>query len=50
MPNDKPVLKSDLQGLKDFLMQQMEKLTNEVRDVSHAVETVDKRVSTLRES
>jgi predicted nucleic acid-binding Zn-ribbon protein len=47
MLDDELVLKSNLQELKDFMIQQMSSLTNEIRSVSHHIEGVEKRVSTL---
>jgi hypothetical protein len=47
MPDGEPILKSDLQELKDFMIQQVTTLTNEIRSVNHHIEGVDKRVATL---
>jgi hypothetical protein len=46
MPDDVPLLASDLQGLKDQ-MKELSMLTNEFRKTNHTVKGVDKRVSSL---
>ena len=47
MLDDVPVLSSQFQELKDFMLQQMGTLTEEVRGLRHSVESVDKWVSAL---
>jgi hypothetical protein len=47
MPDDVPVLSSQLQELKDFMIDEMGKLTKEIRDVNVMIERVDKQVSIL---
>jgi hypothetical protein len=51
MPDDIPVLSSQLQEMynemKDFFMKELSKLTKEVQNNNHTVESVNKRVSTL---
>jgi hypothetical protein len=45
MPDDEPILKSDLQELKDFM--KVTTLTNEIRSINHHIEGANKRVATL---
>ena len=47
MPDDVPVLSTQLQELKDLMLQQMGTLTEEVRGLHHSIESVEKRVSAL---
>jgi hypothetical protein len=49
MPDDVPVLSSEFQEMKDLVTQTvnaMNALQNDIRSIHHAVERVDKRVST----
>jgi len=46
MPADELILKSNLQELKDFMLQ-VTTITNEIRNANHHIEGVEKRVSTL---
>jgi phage shock protein A len=47
MSPDEPVLKSDLQELKDFMIEQMNTITKEITSVDQHMEGVERRVSTL---
>jgi uncharacterized protein YukE len=50
MPDNVPVLSSEFQEMKDLVTQTvnaMNALQNDIRSIHHAVERVDKRVSTL---
>jgi predicted nucleic acid-binding Zn-ribbon protein len=51
MPDDIPVLSSQLQEMqnemKDFFMKELNKLTKEVQNNNHSIESANKRVSTL---
>jgi hypothetical protein len=42
MSDDVPVLSSQLYDLKDFMIDEMGKLTKEIRDVNVTIERVDK--------
>jgi hypothetical protein len=51
MPDDRPVLSSELQAmtneLKEYFSQEMNKLARDVQDTNHTIEGVNKRLSTL---